>query len=336
MQPITESARHRAIIFSTDLSKPQLAEIELVCKQLGVSVLASVREVEELTTLPGAPHFVFGGLTTGRRSVPGNIAAVADTYRETVVVLLSSEPLVRPVVALAAGRVLVVSPPHSNVNLSRAMRHVLRDGAASVFDTAKGLDGAGAKVLAHASTSARTWFGTLSTTKDAQGSLVGPVYYADGSGKVAIGLSSDAKRPFTAAFLQFAHDKPEDFAKIMSGALGSSFELPESYLVAALNREQNEWRIFRKGSVCDAWLLSPFRLPSAYWLSKVMRHKDQMLWTKEAMVGDVLIAATGSPAADQVHIQCALTHSGAAYYEQVASQLNKSGEGCQTVAIEVL
>jgi hypothetical protein len=328
----------RAVVFAGELGPAQLLEVEEACRRVGIEIASRVAANEPLPTLGDASYLIVAGLPNGARAIQPSVAQLADAHADSRVVLLSSEPLVRPFVSLANGRIALLAQPHTAVGLARSLRQVLlREGQEqTIFETAKGIEGPNTRVLAHSATVGRFWFGTLSSVRTQADMRVGPAHSSRGKSGVAMGFSLDPEVPVPGDLLQQFADRRDDTSTPIEKRITSQKPVPKDYWLAYLDRDRGVWHVYSHGEGGEAWLLSPLRMPSAFYLSRVLRHRTSRYWCREAMVGDVLVIANGTPATEPVHVQTALAQSGAAYFEQVAATLRANMQQSQCLAIEVL
>ncbi|HMG21594.1 MAG TPA: hypothetical protein VK607_09770 [Kofleriaceae bacterium] len=255
------------VIADTDrLDAGVVAELGAVCARASAEVLPW----RSLAT--SQPILIVGALGRGERQIPAPLLEVVNA-RGAALLLLSDDPLVRPVVATHGGRVTLVAPSVSRARLRGTIRMLLaRHG------------GFAREHLHH-----RAWTATL------------------GNGVQAPALHHDAGGAMTAVFpfnLGWSGAEPLSVEAHQIATAGAQlddeerqFRLSELFGSVAgmihLSRDTTEWTLYWPSSVHPVLLCSVHRLPAVCNLAS---QADAQVLHLTASPGDVVVGLASSVA----------------------------------------
>jgi hypothetical protein len=277
------------------------------------------------------PQLIIGALPNNRRLIPEEVVRLGDRYPSAVVVLLSSDPLVRATISLQRGRVILLSPPHDPSTVSRRLRQALwkvrQDG---YLDTARGLNAEVEAIQAHVRVSNRFWAGMLSTHRSDSDIMRSTSRAETSEENVLMGVRERSGFVDPSGFL------PQD-TSLRTGAdlaaLGGS--IPTGIAMVGLFAAQ-EWCVIHTGSSARIWLVSPLRFPTLYSISDRLNRYGEHTLVTPALTGDVLIVADGTQNAQFPDLSVALTAGGLGYHDQLRVVLQKEAKPFLGFAVEVI
>ncbi|MGE0869972.1 MAG: hypothetical protein AB7P03_15505 [Kofleriaceae bacterium] len=257
-----------AVVVSTAIGAPLLAEIRRACDTLGVE---SVEARELGSPLPDRTIAIVAALPPGERKIPADVAAAADGSDGVKILLCSGEPMVKPTASLHGGRVVLLAPPYDRRRLISCMRQI----------TGREL-------------------GTDRTDRQDQGeSLRTDWWLAWGrhpkhawriesleSEDLTIVLKSGKPMPqlTTRVAEVFRESGDREREAKLAEALGDGGAIHLSPVVG-------EWIVFWPERRDGLWLCSPWRIPARWSLAGVVDANKQRLVRVAAYPGDVMMCA---------------------------------------------
>jgi hypothetical protein len=299
--------------------------IEQACQRSGVTPTFEGDADSELN-----PQLIIGALPTNRRLIPEEVVRLGDRYPGAVVVLLSSDPLVRTTISLQRGRVLLLSPPHDPSTVSRRLRQALwkvrQDG---YLDTARGLNAAVEAVQAQVRVSNRFWAGTLSTHRADTDIMRSTVRADTGDEQVLLGVRERVGfvDPLTLVPEENSLRTGADLA-----ALGDTLA-PGLTLVGLFGAQ--EWCVIHTSSA-RIWMVSPLRFPTLYSISDRLSRYAERSMIMPALTGDVLVVADGNLGQGLPDLNVALAAGGLGYHDQLRASLQKETKPFLSLTVEVI
>jgi hypothetical protein len=275
------------VVADTDhLDRAVVAELGAVCARAAAEVLpwrllASSR-----------PTLIVGALGRGERQIPAPLLEVVNA-RGAALLLLSDDPLIRPVIATHGGRVTLVAPSVSRARLRGTIRMLLaRHG------------GFGRERLHQ-----HVWTATFG-----HGPSHGPALHQDRSGATTAvfpfnpGWSGAEPLSAEAHQIAYAGTKLDDEERQirLRDLFGNVAGLVH------LSRDRLEWTLYWPSSTCPVLLCSAHRLPS---VCNLAADADSKLVHLAASPGDVVVGLS-SPASLQ-HRGLSASDGGAAFLEEL-------------------
>jgi hypothetical protein len=270
-----------ALVVSNLLDGRRLVAAEQACRASGLDVIAWSRgDAKPPAT---TPVLIVGGLKPGSRAIPEDIISLSTEFVESRVLLLSEEPLVRPLVMLHDGRVWLVGPPY--------LDDVVRAGVMGALAARVPLAAAAGqadRLLVDETVAGACWCATIAARPEAGRAV--PSARAGSGDKLCIALLSDQS---AAAELDGAVSRLRGQA--LSGLETALAEIAASR-AAALCLENRRWVLHWPNPGWSAWLCSRSRLPQRWNpCAAGGRAAGPAQCSFAARSGDVLLASTRLP-----------------------------------------
>ncbi|MBA3707619.1 MAG: hypothetical protein H0W83_02220 [Planctomycetes bacterium] len=270
-----------ALLVSNLLDGRRLVAAEQACRASGLDVIAWNPDDERPKSL--LPALIVGGLTPGLRAIPDEILKLSAEYGESRVLLLSEEPLVRPLVMLHDGRVWLVGPPY----LDDVVRAAVMGALAARVTLTTGAVATDRLIVDETILSTR-WCATISVQPEPN--QTAPAARAGTTDKLCWSMLAEQ---WSVAELDGTATRMRGQA--LAGLEGALTEIMGSR-AAAICLEQRRWVLHWPNSSWSAWLCSRSRLPQRWNLFQPGRSGDGPTQrTFPARSGDVILACTRLP-----------------------------------------
>lgn len=234
------------------------------------------------------PSLLVAGLSAGERRVPEDVLELATrSYPGLSLLLLCSEPLVRPAMALQNGRITLLARPFTPGKLASRIRALTATRAGTPLRADRPPD---ASVALEERVAPHFWVASLAAPGADDAPLSPPWLSAEsGEGLTAI-LSPPDRLPLDDTQLQralaAARANDGEQERVFAEALG-----PDAALLH-LSADAREWTLYWPRPDWGLWLFSPLRLPPLCDLSST-RAETAALFRFPAAGGDLLLAASG-------------------------------------------
>ena len=272
-----------------------VAELGSVCARAAVEVLPW----RSLQTA-ARPVLIVGSLRRGERQIPPPLLEAINTDPRAALLLLSDDPLVRPVVATHAGRVTLLAQGASRQRIRGTLRMLLAHHGrfsrerlhARACTAVFGASSAAVPGIHHDDTGAVT-----------------AVFPFDGGWSGAEMLSAEAHQ---VAYVDLDEDEQRRQMRELFGSAAGMVHLTSG---------AREWRVYWPSSTSSLLLCSPARLPAVCNLGDPA---DTRVLHLAASPGDVIVGLSpGLPSGALAHRGLAVADGGAAFLDDVEA----SGEG---------
>ncbi|MGC4088000.1 MAG: hypothetical protein QM756_08905 [Polyangiaceae bacterium] len=280
--------------------------------------------------LPKKPQLMVAWLSAGARQVPDDVALLlSEAFAEVPLLLLCSEPLVRPNVTTHEGRVTLVGPPLSSARIQARLRTLLSGASDAVVAPQEWASGTRAPLATSEYRAHEYWVGTLGGNGQAAWPmpsiqrrrgltlLLGETAPAQGTAERVIDVLADAA----------SDDEREVSLCDLVGGDAS---------VLHLSPGAKEWQVYFPRGDWSLFLSSAQRLPHVTDLSRTLELSRRCWLRLRAAPGDLMFALTREAAFVQgAEGQTALSDGGPALLDLVRSQTY--GEApCAGAVVEVI
>lgn len=254
------------VVADTDrLDAGVLGELGAVCARAAAEVLPW----RSLST--SRPILIVGALGRGERQIPAPLLDVANA-QGAALLLLSDDPLVRPVVATHGGRVTLLAPSVSRARLRGTLRMLLARHGGFARE----------QLDHHAWTAAFGAAGRAPVLLRDPGGAVTAVFPFDAGWSGADPLALEAHQIAAAGEHVDDEDRQIRLRQLFGSAAG----------MVHLSRDTREWTLYWPSSAHPVLLCSVQRLPA---VCNLAAHADTQMVQLAASAGDVVVGLS-SPA----------------------------------------
>jgi hypothetical protein len=294
---------------------------------------------------------VVAPLRAAERRVPDEVVDfLSRRSPDALVLLLASEPLLRPTVSVPGGRITLMGPPHSAARLATRLRALVGDRELDSGDRVTTRpQGMNAAVITRQYRARGWWTGTVAAVEPPADHIERklPTVRQEASEGLTVVLSTraavpklDDVRTAAGALLRSESDAQTEMA--VRDALGAGA------CIVQLTGDRKEWVVHWGEAARPIWLLSPMRLPAVWDLRRslgsgaVLRmsvERGDMLVAMSEPVGGWAEAPTSGPARPFGHadaeLAAALLDGGPSALELLAARLRKSPASFSAAFVEV-
>lgn len=327
MQAERASRERPQVLLAVDhLSDEQHALVTEACGRLGIGA-AAWKSTDSALQRPA--RLLIAALGTGIRRIPEPILSFAQQSRETRVLLLCSEPLIRPTMTSHGGRLTLIGSPITMSRLMSRLRAVLAPDQWQ-GEEESGVGGrSGHNVCAHELRTARYWMGVVAS------GVVPPRPHADEMGRLSVVIpqtEEEARRVTSEAAAQLfdraRHD--DEMERALSDLLGTGSAAVHLAAGAA------EWLLYWPWGGGSLSVYSPMRLPALTDLSMPLRRSGRRLFRMTAAGGDVVAAVTANGIAVDAVPRAAIIDGGPALADVLLGPDFEQRRPFSGVLVEVL
>jgi hypothetical protein len=301
----------RVMVDTDVIDRGVLAEVGAACAQAAAEVVPW----RDAGAAADAPALLIGALRRGERRIPAGVLDAASRLAPSAgVLLMSDEPLVRPVVSTHGGRVTLLAQPASPARIRGTVRMLLAEHGAFRRE----------RLEPH------VWTAVLHTAGD---DVPAPALVEDDGRAFTAVVPLVAGWSGAEALCAEAHalalariDDDERFTR-MSELLGHAAGM--IHLVAGCA----QWAAYWPAPACPLRLCSPLRLPRLCSLADAAA--GQILHMT-ASPGDLVVALSHElPVAGAAGAEPSLTDGGAAFLDQLEARFAPTGEIPAGLVVEI-
>jgi hypothetical protein len=275
------------LVAAQGLDEAQLANVEAACS---LARLRSQRWAGDSLDDRSAPDLLVAGVPPGERRIPEELVAlIARKLPDVGLLLLCSEPLIRPLATLHQGRVTLIGPPLT----ADAIANRLRVLVAERHQTELPSDGGERSVLTVQYLRPQWWVAGISCEGSNPARAL-PLFRQDDSGLTVLIFLRDHAAPDWGSLdrvveLLRADDPRAALEQRLAEVLGAGTGLVH------LSANAQEWLFYWPRRACPLWLLSPARLPKRWDLSNTLDLQPSRVLRMRAVAADLLVALSVSP-----------------------------------------
>jgi hypothetical protein len=241
-----------AVLVAPAMPEAQRLEVHALCESLELEVYDAGHASHSRAAV------VVGTLPAGARAIPREVVdALSRAKSDATLLLLASEPLVRPAVTLEQGRVVVVGSSASSTRIRGILQMVASDEPTRTL-----------------------WRPALST-------------FAWSAHARPVRCSNDAGGLF--ALVPFGQDAPDEVSAEVRSAIASSdidsvaSRLQREAGLICMMPSTSEWGVYWPRVDRQAWLHSDGRLPNVMDLRQAAAHAERHFVRFAARPGDVAL-----------------------------------------------